>query len=162
MLLCLDKSYCIFLWFICPFDSLIHFPPSAWCIQTPILRFHINNTSLSFPRNYMRQSLHRKKIFFRVNTAVQSNWEQIISEHFFRLAPPSQVKPTIFFSKLNLVIMSMIESERFFASVPFVLGMPRWWCPFLVPRNDGRILKKSPHFWQTSTDQISGQHMGSC
>ena len=37
-----------------------------------------------------------KRCFFGVNTAVRSNSEQIISEHLFRLAPPSQVKPNFF------------------------------------------------------------------
>ena len=49
--------------------------------------------------------------FFGVNTAVRSNSEQIISEHFFRLSPPSQVKPIIFLqTKLsNYVINRVIK-----------------------------------------------------
>ena len=43
-------------------------------------------------------------------------------------------------------MMSMIDSERFFASVPFVLVIPRWWCPFLVPCNDEHILKNILNF----------------
>ena len=72
----------------------------------------------------------QKRGFFGVNTAVWSNSEQIIYENLFILAPPSQVKPIIFFSKLKLVIMSMIDPEGLFDYLPFVVGMPRWWFLF--------------------------------
>ena len=160
MILCLDKSYSTFLWFFCPRDSLIHFRPNVLCIKWTILRLNINNTGRACPINYMCQALHFKKRFLWskhicvIQLRTNNIWEllQIIST--------IQGEAKIFFSKLNLVIMSMIESERLFSYVTFVLDMSSWWCPFFTSAQWWEDIEKSPNFWQTSTDQISGRNMG--
>ena len=143
MLLCLYKIYGTFLWFLCPRDSLIHFRPSAWCINLPILRFHINNIGLACHTTYMKQALHFKKRFIwsKHSCVIQLKTNNIWA--LLQIIPNITSAANIFFQiKLSNYVNDRVR--EFLCLCACCAGHAKVELPFfLVPRNDRQILKIS-------------------